>query len=65
MKKYIVHCNIIAAAGHQGFLVEAENAKAALEKYKKHGGELVENEVEVLDIAEPEIYSVEEVTNGN
>jgi hypothetical protein len=65
MKKYIVLRDIIAAAGHQGFLVEAENAAAAIEKYKKFGGELVENEVEVLNLAEPEIDAVEEIENEN
>lgn len=60
MKKFHIHVSVKNASGTQTFVVEAKDANEALKRWQKHG-ELIDSEVEVTALEEPDIRDVHEV----
>lgn len=55
MKKYILSTAIENASGIQRWTVDANSPEAALKIFKAHGGEFLDEEIEVTSLCEPEV----------
>jgi hypothetical protein len=58
MSKYIVTVDVIHATGTQSWEVEADSPQDAIDKYNKGGGDFLFEDIEVTDLAEPDINAV-------
>lgn len=53
MKTYSIVCPVKTVSGCQWFSVEASSPEEALRIFKEHGGELVDEELEVQSLGDP------------
>lgn len=51
MAKYLLHCEVISAAGSQTFIVEAASEEEALTKHRAGDSDLFSEEVEVMSLS--------------
>lgn len=58
MSKYIVTVDVLAATGTQTWEVEADSPQDAIDKHNKGIGEFLFEDIEVSELAEPDINAV-------
>ena len=61
MKKYMITVNVESASGTQDWVVEAESAEDALERYNNGEGDIEYSEIEVTQLGDVSIEQVVEM----
>ena len=54
-RKFRIVCPVENVTGYQWFIVEARSPQEAIRKFEKHGGELIDEELEVQRLGDPEV----------
>jgi len=62
-KLYSVQTPVTEARGWQLYEIEASSPEEAIRLVKEGGGTFIEEEIEVVDVGEPEILEEEEYDN--
>lgn len=55
MQRFLLICDATSVSGHQIYYVDARTEEEAIAIYKKEGGELYSEELEVQDLSEPAV----------